>query len=279
LTFEFPQRGQYNASMDYLSFDPMASVYDSTRIYDSASFSAVLDYIAVRFPPQKYPELFEPGIGTGRIAIPLAERDYSVTGADISTEMLRILAEKLERRPELPVRYIRQDITALPFLNASFDIAVVVHVFHLIRQWKKAVNEVFRILKPESPLIMLYTGGGKEVPWVQDRYRELCRAGGHPAEHIGTGDRQVLMDYFREIGCRVEIIEDRWQWVRKNTVRECFEGIKARSYGMTRLVTEEFHHEVAEKLQAETVRRYGSLDVEVEVPMQMRLIIAAKEPA
>jgi ubiquinone/menaquinone biosynthesis C-methylase UbiE len=262
--------------MDYLSFDTMASVYDGTRIYDSASFSAVLDYVAARFPPQKHPELFEPGIGTGRISIPMAERGYSVTGADISTEMLKILAEKLHRRPELPVRFIQQDITALPFLDASFNIAVVVHVFHLIRNWKKAVNEVFRILKPGSPLIMLYTGGGKEVPWVQDKYRELCRAGGHPAEHIGTGDRQVLMDYFREIGCQVEVIEDRWKWVRKNNVRECFEGIKARSYGMTRLVPEEFHNEVAEKLRAETVQQYGSFDAEVDVPMQMRLIIAAR---
>ncbi len=254
----------------------MAYIYDGTRIYDAASFNAVLNYIAVTFPSQKHPELFEPGIGTGRIAIPLAERGYSVTGADISTEMLKILAEKLDRRPELPVRYIQQDVTALPFLDASFDIAVVVHVFHLIRNWKKAVDEAFRVLKPGSPLIMLYTGGGKEIPWVQDKYRELCRVGGHPARHIGTSDRHELMAYFREIGCRVEVIEDRWQWVRKSRVRECFEGIKARSYGMTRLVTEEFHNEVAEKLRAETVQQYGSLDAEVDVPMQMRLIIAAR---
>lgn len=43
--------------------------------------------------------LLELGVGTGRLAIPLAEEGWSVTGVDSSPEMLAILAGKLRRRP------------------------------------------------------------------------------------------------------------------------------------------------------------------------------------
>jgi ubiquinone/menaquinone biosynthesis C-methylase UbiE len=264
----------YNFIVEYLSFDSIASIYDGTRIYDEASFNAALDYIVERFQPSKYPKLFEPGIGTGRISIPLAERGYSVTGADISVEMLKILADKLARRnPPLPLTYMRHDITSLPFPNASFDIALAVHIFHLIRDWQKALSEVFRILKPGSPLILMYTGGGKEIPWIQDRYRELCTASGHPAEHIGVSDRNQLTEYLKSSGRTLEMVENRWQWTRKSSVREALDNIKQRHYGMTRLVPEGVHREVMEKLAPEVLEKYGELDILVEVPHQIRLII------
>ena len=251
----------------------MASIYDSTRVFDEASFNAALDYIAGRFPPQQYPRLFEPGIGTGRIAIPFAQRGYQVTGADVSTEMLKKLAEKLKsQKPPLPVTFIQQDITKLPFQDASFDLAIAVHVFHLIKEWEKALGEVFRILKRGNPLILMYTGGGKEVPWVQDKYRELCAGCGHPATHIGAS-RQNLQPYLKNKGYRVEVIENRWQWTRKSRVDEAFEGIRNRNYGMTRLVPEHVHLDVMKKLESETLRQYGTLDREVEVPHRITLII------
>ena len=262
---------RYNPIVEHLNFDTMASIYDGTRIFDEASFARALDYVVGRFPPEKYPELFEPGIGTGRIAIPFAERGYKVTGADISTEMLKKLKEKLKRRP-LPVTFIRQDITELPFKDSSFDLAVAVHVFHLIKEWKKALAEVFRILKPGRPLILMYTGGGKEVPWVQDKYRELCADCGHPATHIGAAGGK-LREYLKENGFRLEVIENRWQWTRKSRVDEAFEGIRQRHYGMTRLVPESIHLDVMKKLESETLRQYGTLEKEVEVPHQITLLI------
>ncbi len=73
----------------------MAHLYDETRALDSACLSQALDYLTNRFPPSAYPEVVEPGIGTGRIAIPLAERGYRLSGVDISQEMLNLLAHRL----------------------------------------------------------------------------------------------------------------------------------------------------------------------------------------
>jgi ubiquinone/menaquinone biosynthesis C-methylase UbiE len=252
----------------------MASIYDESRIYDEANFDAALDYIAARFPPPKYPELYEPGIGTGRIAIPFAERGYRVTGADISTEMLKILADKLaRRRAPLSVKYIRQDITALPFADASFDIVVAVHIFHLVKNWKMAMREAFRILKPSSPLIIMVTGSGKEIPWVQDKYRELCAAAGHPAVHLGVSGWPEIKEYVLACGRHVEIVEDRWKWTRQSSVAEAFRNIQLRHYGMTRLVSEEVHLDVIKKLEPEVLKKYSTLEAVVDVPHQVRLMI------
>ena len=74
--------------MESLNFDRMIKYYDETRIFNQKCFNEAINYIVERFPPKVYKKVFEPGIGTGRISIPLAQRGYHIYGIDISTEML-----------------------------------------------------------------------------------------------------------------------------------------------------------------------------------------------
>jgi 2-polyprenyl-3-methyl-5-hydroxy-6-metoxy-1,4-benzoquinol methylase len=64
----------------------MAKLYEETRNFDNSSFNSALDYLVEKYPLKVFHKLFEPGIGTGRIAIPLAERGYQVIGIDISRD-------------------------------------------------------------------------------------------------------------------------------------------------------------------------------------------------
>lgn len=272
--FIFTPRIQYNASVDPLSFDHMATIYDDTRVVNEEGFSAVLDFIIERYPPLKYKQFFEPGIGTGRIGIALAERGYQVTGIDISEKMLDILSEKLSRRKDsLPLVFQKADVTALPFKNNSFDICVIVHLFHLVRDWHKAVSEVFRVLKPAAPLIMIATGAGMEVPSINDRYRELCAECGRPAKPIGLPGIPTLQEYLKNLGRHMEIIENRWQWTQEVRIEEAFRHIKLRYYGMTRLVPKTLHMKVVRKLELELRKQYGSLDTVAEVTNQIKLML------
>jgi methylase of polypeptide subunit release factors len=70
--------------MESLNFDSMADLYDETRAFDEGCLQSALDFLVERFPPQMFNNVLEPGIGTGRIAIPLAERGYSIIGVDVS---------------------------------------------------------------------------------------------------------------------------------------------------------------------------------------------------
>ncbi len=98
-------------STGYLSFDEMAGQYDETRNYDEGCFSSALDYLVSRFPPDRFPSVLEPGIGTGRIAIPLAERGYQVTGVDVSKKMLAVLDRQIKQMSQpLPISFYQADV-------------------------------------------------------------------------------------------------------------------------------------------------------------------------
>jgi ubiquinone/menaquinone biosynthesis C-methylase UbiE len=261
--------------VDSVSFDSIASIYDATRVFDEGCFNTALDYIAERFPPSKYKRLFEPGIGTGRIAIPLAEKGYSVTGVDISRKMLKILAGKLSRRhPPLPVTFQQGDITVLPFPDATFDIAVAVHVFHLIREWKKAMDEVFRVIQPDAPLVLLFTGSGYEVPHIKDRYRALSAEYGYSTRHIGMINSDTdLPDYVTSLGRHIERINNNWKWQQHVRIDKAFNNLKAGFYSSSKLVPDDIHNKVIDRLEIELKQQYGNLAVEVEVPTQIAMIL------
>jgi ubiquinone/menaquinone biosynthesis C-methylase UbiE len=260
--------------VDSISFDSIAPVYDATRVFDEASFNAALDYIIKRFPPAKYPKLFEPGIGTGRIAIPLAERGYNVTGADISQEMLKVLAAKLKtKKPPLPVTVIQKDITALPYPDASFDLSVAVHIFHLIPEWKKAMSEVFRILKPGAPLILVFTGSGLEDRAIKDRYHELCAEYGYALKHPGMNSKTDLPDYAAALGRRLEEISGKWKWRQTIRVDKFLADIKARNYSTTKTAPDDVHFKAVEKLENEMKQKYGNLAIELENNSEIEMVI------
>ena len=46
-------------------------------------------------------EILELGCGTGRVSIPLARKGFSVTGLDLSNEMLDVFREKIDKESEL----------------------------------------------------------------------------------------------------------------------------------------------------------------------------------
>jgi ubiquinone/menaquinone biosynthesis C-methylase UbiE len=257
--------------VESINFDSIAAVYDDTRVFDKACFNAALDFIIARFPPSTHKKLFEPGIGTGRIAIPFAERGYDVTGVDISDEMLKQLSDKLRKPPIPPVSFQKADVTHLPFPDDTFDIAVAVHVFHLVRDWQKAMEEVFRVLRPDAPLVFLYTGTGSEIPDIKTRYRELCAESGHPTQHIGMKTAAELDDYIACVGRRIERFQDRWQWTSRLRIDKVLTDMKSHFYSFTNLAPDDIHLEAIQQLECELTDKYGDLTVEVEVSIQINL--------
>ncbi|MGD1120340.1 MAG: class I SAM-dependent methyltransferase [Dehalococcoidales bacterium] len=256
--------------MDSISFDSMAAVYDETRALDEKSLNGALDLITTRFPPSQYQKLFEPGIGTGRIGIPLAERGYKVTGVDISENMLQVLQEKLARRPKaLPVAFQKADITALPFKDAVYDISVATHVFHLIRHWKLAMSETLRVLKPKAPLVLMFTGAGMEAPDIRDRYRALAAGYGYTAKPIGMNTKTDLGDYLDSIGRHAEWVRDGWQWTQHVRLDKALADVKSKSYSDSKHVPDDVHTKVMEKIELELKKQYKDPAVEIEIPIHI----------
>jgi ubiquinone/menaquinone biosynthesis C-methylase UbiE len=252
----------------------MVALYDETRVFDQRCFDRALDFLVEQFPPNVFREVFEPGIGTGRIAIPLAERGYRVTGVDISEGMLAILKQRLAQSSRaLAVTAQQADVTGVPFSDAAFDMAIAVHLFYFIRNWSKAADEILRVVKHQGPVILMHTGTGTEVPLLNARYKELCAEQGCAISDIGAKSTRDVVDYFERIGCRAEWIRDRWTWTARIRLDKALSYIRARAYSFTTYAPDDIHSAAVERLQSALKDQFGSVDAEVEVQNQIYLVL------
>jgi SAM-dependent methyltransferase len=254
-----------------LSFDAMVERYDETRSCDAACLDAALDLVAERFPPRDYCQLFEPGIGSGRIAIPLARRGYRVTGVDISGKML---ARLVRSKRALPIACGQADVTRLPFPDAAFDVAIAVHLFYFIPGWRQAIDEILRVLRDGGALILMHTGTGMEVPLLNQRYKELCAEQGCQIESIGVNSTRQVVEYCENTGHSAEWIRDRWQWAAHIQLDRALDHLRACAYSFTTFVPDDVHTTAIERLESELKRRYGGLGT-VQVPNQVYVVVVS----
>jgi SAM-dependent methyltransferase len=81
------------------------------------------DFIEKEIGGNKSIRILDVGCGTGRHAIELAKRGYSVTGVDLSDSMLQRAMEKA-REEEVSVDFLKADARELPFSN-EFDLVIM----------------------------------------------------------------------------------------------------------------------------------------------------------
>ncbi len=154
-------------SQPSIVFDRAAGYYDETRGFPPGEEQHVAAVIVRAGALTAASRLLEVGIGTGRIALPLAPHVHSIAGIDLSRPMLERLRAKQQNEP---VAVAEGDATRLPFASGSFDAALGVHIFHLIPNWQAALDEVARVLRPGGVLLSGYrnhdVGGDDPYRWL-----------------------------------------------------------------------------------------------------------------
>lgn len=265
------------SASDSLSFDGLVALYDETRCVDEGCFRAALDYLADRFPARPDAIILEGGIGTGRIALPLAARGYRVAGVDLSAQMLQALRSRISRNARRPPPVAAQaDIAELPFPDERFDMAVAAHVFYFVGRWRRAAEEILRVTRKGRPVVLIHTGTGMEIPSLNERYKELCAGMGCPFTVPGAEHTKEVTEYYRSLGCRVEWVRDRWRWTAKIEPNRAVEYIRRRAYSFTVPAPEDIHRAAVRKLdeQAKSMGKDGN--AAVEIPNQITLAIVQK---
>ena len=154
------------------SFDRAASYYDATRGLPADAGRQVTDVLVNELRGRG--RCLEFGVGTGRIALPLAERGLDLVGTDIAAAMLARLVDNAGGRSPFPL--VRADATAMPFADAAFGGVFACHVLHLIPDSGRAVDEAWRVLRPGGCLLLDF-GGGAPAWWWEETGR-IFRAHG-----------------------------------------------------------------------------------------------------
>lgn len=154
--------------------ESLADIYDSLYPATGAAVESVIGFLAELRPAPA--ALLELGVGTGRLAIPLAEQGYRVHGIDASPSMLAKLREK---DPTGRIGTSVGDFSA-PVLEQRFDLVLI------------ALNTFFMLPTQEQQISCLrgireaLADGGAAVfetynPWRFHRLDEATTRIGHPA--------------------------------------------------------------------------------------------------
>jgi SAM-dependent methyltransferase len=150
---------QTNAPLDFSFDNRVVGQYDALRGHPPKVASTIGSALVQALGPQDSlagsarPCVLELGVGTGRIALPVAAAGARVVGIDLSGDMLATLAGHLHRDPA-DIDLVRGDITALPFAPHSFDAAMVTHVLHLVADWSRVVQRLAEVVKPQGALLL-----------------------------------------------------------------------------------------------------------------------------
>jgi ubiquinone/menaquinone biosynthesis C-methylase UbiE len=242
-----------------ISFDRVAHVYDATRGMTQEAEERVADAIVRLAGATPETRFVEPGVGTGRIALPLIRRGYDdYAGVDVSEPMMDEFRRKLGSMPSRRLRLLRADARALLFADDSFDVAIIAHVLHLMPDWHRALAEVRRVLRPggvllycqqdwdESSALTLFS---RQWEAILDRY-------GVDAKILGARKPEVLQT-LREQGAELDSTVAA-TWSKPTTVGEVLDGYANRVHSPDWRVPEEVFGGAMEELRAWAAERYPS---------------------
>lgn len=126
-------------------YNEIGKKYDLTRKADPILLQLLIDKLA----PKKHQKFLDVGCGSGNYTIALHQKGLSITGLDISEEMLNLARNKYPK-----MDWILADAKTLPFKEQSFDGVLCFLAIHHIRELPTFFKEVHRILKSGGKFIL-----------------------------------------------------------------------------------------------------------------------------
>jgi ubiquinone/menaquinone biosynthesis C-methylase UbiE len=187
--------GNWEGNSVILSFDDLAKHFDGQRGLPAAALREWVASINI-YAVGRTLRIIEPGIGTGRISLPLAASGHEVTGVDISQSMLDACARKEEMIGAAGrVTLIHADASDLPVEDGDFDVGVMASLLYLVPQWEGVLDELARVVRPGGSVVHLVerTESGDALQLWDIAWRARIESTGyrHPALRPALQDVQA----------------------------------------------------------------------------------------
>lgn len=294
--------------MPSISFDRVAHAYDATRGYPPGIDQQIAKAIVSTVNAKTETAFMEVGVGTGRIAFPLASLGHTYTGVDISEKMAKQLATKLlangwqeyqqawgffqdESGTSAPgiwrfrntakrasMRLVFSDMTALPFRDDSFDVVLAVHVFHLVDGWQQAVREVLRLIHPGGYFLHCWDEFVNPEDWpVGETWGKILRELGVDVDvkRPGAINHSEVTNFLKEQGLQPDI-HPVVEWEFQATPREALEQVTSRLWSRTWDVPDDIFAASVERLESWAKNFFGA-DIDKQFTRTRRFVVCKTE--
>jgi len=158
---------------------------------ERAAWDRILDLV---LPGRGALDALDAGCGTGFLAFELAARGHRVTGVDFAPAMIAEARRKAAERG-ISARFEEADAEQLPFVPASFDLAISRHVLWTLPHPEAAIDEWIRVLRPGGRLVVVdgqFDAGAGPVPAGSARSSEEYAAVGDQLPFLGGRSREEI---------------------------------------------------------------------------------------
>lgn len=257
-------------SLDYRFDERVAVQYDALRGHPPEVSPRIGRTLAdvVGCSVDESTRVLEPGVGTGRIALPLTDAGCHVVGLDLSADMLRALAGREQEKLAL----VRGDVTALPFRDDAFDAAICVHVLHLVDS--RAVLSRLLELVRSGGCIVLARDWVDPASFAGQLRNEFRQAVVDLAESVDfpTGARGFVAQLI-EFGAEAVAGGDEQvavEWQTPLSPRQVLDGIRSRDDAESWVLPDALLARVMERLDRYAVEHWS--DVSATEPVTRRFV-------
>lgn len=87
-----------------------------------------------------------------------------ITASDIDPAMVNVAARRLQGAANAEAR--QADVTALPFGSATLDVVACYLMLHHVIDWRQAVSESARVLKPGGTFVGYDLARTRVASWI-----------------------------------------------------------------------------------------------------------------
>ena len=140
-------------------FDSIAWKYDFLNHFLSLNIDRLWRRRAIKIISQSYksPNILDVATGTGDLAIAAMKLNPAkITGIDISRKMLEIGKEKIKKRGfSGTIDLIQGDSEKIPFINNTFDVAMVAFGVRNFSDPVKGLSEMNRVIRNGGMIMVL----------------------------------------------------------------------------------------------------------------------------
>lgn len=182
-----------------LSFDDISKQFDTQRGLPRPALNAWLEFVNDLAAGRQL-RIIEPGIGTGRLALPLAAIGHQISGADISRQMLQECERSASKLKISPRIYLTEaDAVSLPFNDHQFDLGIIAQLLYLVPDWPTVLDELARLVKPGGHVIHLAepTSESEALALWSSTWREMIEATGYRHIELSPTDDQIEAEFLR----------------------------------------------------------------------------------
>jgi len=177
-----------------VDFGRVAEDYEGTRGIPNALMKELIEDIIQTCDLKPKDLVLELGCGAGRFIRALTNQKIPTVGLDISQGMLDKACSSQRSTKYLRSHLVLGDSVAIPLNQGIFKAVLVIHLFHLMKDWREALTETMHVLSSGGTIITGYVGAVTHQSFLNQLYRQRRTELGYPTSTLGADPVEVVAE-------------------------------------------------------------------------------------